>query len=114
MLQDHLEQLTRRAGHLESVRNLDAADPDDLAVPDQQRNAVSDFGGDFTINQKILQLFVAKTIASTAVAERETVPSAQCGVLSDRDCRFDLRDVCALAGTDRHLEVFRRSRYVPQ
>src|SRR5712691_9502780 len=71
ILQDHLE------AHLESLRNLEAADPNDLIVPDQQRNAVADFGGDFTINQKILQLFVAEAITGAAVAEGEML-SAQC------------------------------------
>src|SRR6476660_3277734 len=71
MLQDHLEQLSRRAGQLESVGICEAADPDDLPVPYEHRNAISFFGGDFTINQKVLQLFVFVAVVWAAVADDE-------------------------------------------
>src|SRR5687767_15979338 len=49
----------RGTRHLESFRDLDAGDPDDFVVPEQEGNAVPNVRCDFTINQKILQLFWA-------------------------------------------------------
>src|SRR5512132_352026 len=101
MLQNHLEQLTRGAGHLKPIR-IERADPDDLAIPHQKWNAVAHFGRDFTINQKILQLFVSESIAAAAVADDERGLRSPNG-----DRRADLRNVNALTRADRQFEVFR-------
>ena len=38
-------------GDFEFVGDLDTGDPDDLAVPDEQRNAVTLFDGDLAIDE---------------------------------------------------------------
>src|SRR5205809_5842757 len=84
----------------QSIGSLDAADPHDLVIPDQKRKAVANFGGDFTINQKILQLFAPEEIARPAIAKRERRRFSV-----NRDGGVDGRNVNALAGANRHLEI---------
>src|SRR5687768_1112712 len=55
ILELHLVQSFRGAAHLETLRDLDTGNPDDLPLPHQQRESIADLGADFTINQKILQ-----------------------------------------------------------
>src|SRR5215212_1221027 len=43
--------------HLEPLRHFHARDPDDLTVPDEQGEAVTQLRGDFTINQEVFQFF---------------------------------------------------------
>src|ERR1700746_2583667 len=64
-------------GDLECLGDLHAGDAYDFVLPDEQRNSVAGLDGDFTINQKILQLFLPihaerlKPIAWTAISYRE-------------------------------------------
>src|SRR5688500_13549115 len=53
----YVELSTSGTGHFEALRDFHAGHPDDLAVPDQEGEAVPDFGRDFTINQEIFELF---------------------------------------------------------
>src|SRR6266545_5655795 len=66
-----------RAGDAEPLGYLDARHPGDRAVPEEEWDAVADVRGDFTINQKVFQLFVrgeaegVETVAVAAVADEE-------------------------------------------
>src|SRR2546423_5684750 len=65
------------ARHFEGLGDLDAGDADDSAAPDEQRNPVARFDGDFTINQEILQLFLLfhaerlELVARPSISDRE-------------------------------------------
>src|SRR5688500_4020586 len=120
-LHPHFVEHSRRGrGHLEALRDLDAADPDDLLVPQQQGQTVPDFGGDFTINQEILQLFRTrkskrlKAVAVAAVADDEARRGAgrQLEALAaaaqtpiHAECQIELRDVDRAARLDGDLEL---------
>src|SRR5438552_12232657 len=66
-----------RAGDAEPLGHLDARHPGDRAVPEEQWDTVADVSGDFTINQKVFQLFVrgeaerVEAVAVAAVADEE-------------------------------------------
>ena len=68
MLQHHLEQLTRGAGHLKAVRFTDA---DDLTITHDQRQTIPHLGRDFTINQDFFDLFVFEAVAGAPVSDDE-------------------------------------------
>src|SRR5437773_6051201 len=65
------------ARDLEGFGDLHARQKDDLATPQHDRNPVAEFARNFTINQEILQLFLAahaeglKAVAFAAVADGE-------------------------------------------
>src|SRR5690349_999031 len=52
--------LIASAGDLECFRDLHAGDAYDFVLPDEKRNSVAGLDRDFTINQKILQLFLLR------------------------------------------------------
>src|SRR4051812_43757825 len=66
-----------RAGDAEPLGYLDARHPGDRAVPQEEWDPIPEIGSDFTINQKVFQLFVraeaegAEAIAVAAVADGE-------------------------------------------
>src|SRR5437762_11073550 len=47
-----------RAGDAEPLGYLDARHPGDRAVPEEEWDPIPEIGSDFTINQKVFQLFV--------------------------------------------------------
>src|SRR6266849_5561912 len=71
----YLVAIARVRGKLELLRHSDAGHPDDLALPHDQGDAITELGGDFTINQHVLQLFLERQpeglepIAWTAAAD---------------------------------------------
>src|ERR1043165_7731724 len=81
-----------RAGDAEPLGDLDARHPGDRAVPEKERNPIPDVGGDFTINQKVFQLFVrgeaegleAVAVAAVADEERRACPFRQFDQLRTR------------------------------
>src|SRR5688572_27439704 len=117
-----VEHSPRGCGHLEALRDLHTADPDDFAVPEQQRQSISAVCGDFTINQEILQLFRTrkskwlKAVAVAAVADDEArrgagrkleaLPAAAQS-LANADRQIDLRNVDRTTGFEAHLELGR-------
>ena len=44
-------------GDFESLRNFHPGDPGDLAVPEEERDAIALLGGDFTINEQVFEFF---------------------------------------------------------
>src|ERR1043165_8124570 len=74
--QPYLVQIAR-AGDAEPLGDLDARHPGDRAVPEKEWNPIPEIGSDFTINQKVFQLFVrgeaegVKAVAVAAVADEE-------------------------------------------
>src|SRR5947209_18296 len=62
---------------LERIGNFDAGDPDDLAVPDQERNAIAIFDGNFAIDEKVFEFFLVtesegtKAITVASIADGE-------------------------------------------
>src|SRR5258708_17915688 len=76
-LKPYLVAIARAGSHFESLRHVDARNPDDLTHPFDQGNPIPDHGGDFTINQHVLQLFLVwqaeglKAVAGTPASNDE-------------------------------------------
>src|SRR5207302_1214253 len=114
----------RVAGDLERLGDRDPRDPDDLAVPEEKRDAVALFDGDLAIDEEILELLLAaetegaETVALAAVADGEArgcagreLEGLGCRVAGLPGCRvdceprIDLRDLDGFVGVDREFVV---------
>src|SRR5438876_4176256 len=77
LLNRNLVEIAAVVGDFERFRNFHSGHADNFSAPDEQRNSVAGFNRDFTINQKILQLFLMrhaqwlKSIACSSIADRE-------------------------------------------
>src|ERR1051326_2319121 len=67
--------------NLERIGDLDAGDPDDLTVPNQQRNAVALFDGDLAIDEEVLQFL-------RVTAEAEGAEAVSASSIPNRKVRF--------------------------
>src|SRR5689334_16483758 len=77
LINPHFAEHSAGPAHFETFGDFHAPDPHDLAVPDQKRDSVANAGVDFTINEKVFELFRLghaqglEAIAGTAVADGE-------------------------------------------